>query len=273
LRYRGLLPIFLGIILVACSARPPAPPPPQAIDLPKGSGQGIDLATDVSERLDELKQNRLEFVARYYRPPESRWPALSVGEAQLLSGLGVKIVAVWEWHSRYATHFNYATGYDDAVMAYRQAKAIGQPAGSAIYFAVDFDARSLAPIDEYFRGVAAGLAAASGGNPEYTIGVYGSGAVCSAIKQAHLAQYTWLSNSSAWAESLGYDDWNIRQGGRSLPLSFNHDFDETKDEYGAFLLAGYDKTASAISGPRDHNPPQKPPEQQQAQASALIPLR
>jgi hypothetical protein len=273
LRYRRLGPIFLGIILAACSARPPAPPPPQAIVLPKGSGQGIDLATDVSEGLDEIKVNRVDFVARYYRPPESRWPALSSGEAQLLSAQGVKIVAVWEWHARYPSHFTYSTGYDDAVMAFGQAKAVGQPAGSAIYFAVDFDARSLAPIDEYFRGVAAGLAAASGGNPDYTIGVYGSGAVCSAIKQAHLAQYTWLSNSSAWAESLGYDDWNIRQGGRSLPLSFNHDFDETKDEYGAFLLAGYHKTASAGVGPRDHNPLQKPQEQQQAQASALIPLR
>ncbi|HEY2539020.1 MAG TPA: glycoside hydrolase domain-containing protein [Stellaceae bacterium] len=245
-----------------------------AVNVPNNivPGQGIDLVTDVSERLDEVKQNRLDFVARYYRPPESRWPALSVGEAQLLSGLGVKIVAVWEWHSRYATHFNYSTGYDDAVMAYGQAKAVGQPAGSAIYFAVDFDARSLAPIDEYFRGVAAGLAAASGGNADYTIGVYGSGAVCGAIKQAHLAQYTWLSNSSSWAESIGYDDWNIRQGGRSLPLSFNHDFDETKDEYGGFLLAGYGEPASAGIGPRDHNPPQKPQEQQ-AQASALIPLR
>lgn len=265
-------PVVAVLILGACAARRPTPPPSQAVNTLTNivPGQGIDLATDVSERLDEVKQSRLDFVARYYRPPESRWPALSMGEAQLLSSLGVKIVAVWEWHSRDAAHFNYLTGYDDAVMAYQQAKAVGQPAGSAIYFAVDFDARSLAPIDDYFRGVAAGLAAASGGKSDYMIGVYGSGAVCSAIKATRLARYTWLSNSSAWAESLGYDDWNIRQGGRSLPLSFNHDFDETKDEYGGFLLAGSAGTATAGAGPRDHNPPQKTKEQQ-AQVSALIP--
>jgi hypothetical protein len=42
--------------------------------------------------------------------------------------------------------------------AYRQAIAVGQPAGSAIYFAVDFNApsQSLRPINQYFRGIAAG---------------------------------------------------------------------------------------------------------------------
>jgi hypothetical protein len=274
LQYRRLAPIFLEIILAACSARRPAlpPPPPQTIDLPKGSGQGIDLATDVSEGLDELKANRVDFVARYYRPPESRWPALSPGEAQLLSAQGVEIVAVWEWHSRYPTHFTYSTGYDDATMAYRQAKTVGQPAGSAIYFAVDFDAQSLASVDEYFRGVAAGLAAASGGPADYAIGVYGSGAVCSAIKEAGLARYSWLSNSLNWAGSVGYDEWNIRQGGRSLPLSFNHDFDEARDEYGGFLLAGYGEITSAGVGPRNRTPPQ-PPQQRQLLTSALMPLR
>jgi Domain of unknown function (DUF1906) len=237
-----------------------------------GSGQGLDLATDVSEMLDELKQSRIDFVARYYRPPQSRWPALSASEAQRLSALGLKIVAVWEWHSRYPTHFNYSTGYNDTIMAYWQARAVGQPAGSAIYFAVDFDARSLVPIGEYFRGVAAGLAAANGGNADYTIGVYGSGAVCSAIKQARLARYSWLSNSIAWAASAGYDDWNIRQGGRSLPLSFNHDVDEARDEYGGFLLAGYGETATAGAGLRDYNPLQISQEQQ-VLTSALIPSR
>jgi Domain of unknown function (DUF1906) len=259
LRLIKLTPIFAGLIAAACAAATPSPPPPPpTVDVPRlvGPGQGIDLVTDVSLGLDELTANRVDFVARYYRPPESRWPALSPGEAQLLSARGLKIVAVWEWHSRDPSHFTYATGYDDALMAYRQAKTVGQPAGSAIYFAVDFDARSLASISEYFRGVAAGLAAASGGNPDYTIGVYGSGAVCDAIKQGHLAQYSWLSNSLAWAQSVGYDDWNIRQGGRSLPLSFNHDLDEAKDEYGGFVLSIYGETASSAIGPRAQTPPQ-----------------
>src|SRR5579875_2949202 len=94
-----------------------------------------------------------------------------------------------------------ASGYNDAITAYGEAKAVGQPAGSAIYFAVDFNAQRLAPIERYFRGVAAGLAAAGGGRAEYKIGVYGSGVVCAAIKQAGLAQYSWLSNATAWSGS------------------------------------------------------------------------
>ena len=44
----------------------------------------------------------------------------------------------------------------DAISAYTQAKAVGQPAGSAIYFAVDYNAPSSdisGAIDQYFRCV------------------------------------------------------------------------------------------------------------------------
>ena len=112
-----------------------------------------------------------------------RWPAFSASEAQQLSSLGLKIVAVWESHSRKQSHFTYSSGYSDAMEAYSQARAVGQPAGSAIYFAVDFNAQLLEPIDEYFHGIAAGMAAASGGNAGYAIGVYGSGAVCDELKR------------------------------------------------------------------------------------------
>jgi len=237
LKLAKLAPIFPALILSACSS-PPSPPPSLAMVSPSvKSGRGIDLPTNASDVLYELKQGRVDFVARYYRTPESRWPALSASEAQQLSSLGLKIVAVWESHSRKPSHFTYSSGYSDAMEAYPQARAVGQPAGSAIYFAVDFNAQLLEPIDEYFRGIAAGMIAASRGNASYAIGVYGSGAVCDELKRAGLAQYCWLSNSIAWTNSLGYQDWNIRQGGRLPELSFNHDGDEARDEYGAFQVA------------------------------------
>jgi hypothetical protein len=252
LKLTKLATIFPGLILTACYS-PPNPPSSPAIELPRsvGSGRGVDLPTDASDVLNELEESRVDFVGRYYRVPESRWPALSASEARRLSLLGLKIVAVWEWHSRDPAHFSFSSGYSDAMTAYRQARTVGQPAGSAIYFAVDFNAQLLDPIDEYFRGIAAGLAAADGGNPDYTIGVYGSGAVCDAVKRAGLAQYSWLSNSIAWADSTSYEDWNIKQGGRLPELSFNHDSDEARDEYGAFRLANYGVTTSYDgAGPR-----------------------
>jgi hypothetical protein len=232
------------------------------------------MATDSAGVLNELAQNRVDFVARYYREPQSRWPPLSLGEAQLLSSLGLKIVAVWESHSRTPAHFSYSSGFGDATMAYRQAKAIDQPPGSAIYFAVDFNpqGRTFAAVDEYFRGIQAGLSGASGGIPAYAAGVYGSGAVCDAVKAAGLARYCWLSNSIAWTGSIGYQDWDIRQGGRLPELSFNHDGDEARDEYGAFQVAG--PTLAATS----HRPPsrgftQPAPQAGQSLTTAALPLR
>jgi hypothetical protein len=226
-------------MLTACHGEPAgllqASEPPATA----GPARGIDLAIDASDILNELKGSRVDFVVRYYRHPESRWPTLSRAEAQRLSALGMNIVALWEWHSGDPAYFSYASGHADAIAAYRQAMGIGQPAGSAIYFAVDFNPRAqeIEPVRQYFRGVAAGLSAAGTGMARYKVGVYGSGAVCDAVKRDGLAQYSWLSNSTAWSGSLAYDGWNIRQGGRLAGLSFEHDSDRARAEYGGFRLA------------------------------------
>jgi Rv2525c-like, glycoside hydrolase-like domain len=252
LKLAKLAPLFPGLMLMACQG---LPSPPPAIELPAriGSGQGIDVPTDASDVLMDLEGSGVEFVARYYREPGSRWPALSASEAQRLSSLGLKIVAVWEARSRDLAHFTYSTGYGDAVTAYGEAKAAGQPMDSAIYFAVDFNPRSelLASVAEYFRGVNAGLAAASGGRANYAVGVYGSGAVCDAMKREGLAQYSWLSNSIAWEGSIGYDGWNIRQGGQSPMLSFSQDSDEARGAYGGFEVADIGAAAPYDSATRN----------------------
>ena len=196
---------------------------------------GIDLAMDTSNVVDELRGSRIDFVARYYRDPTSSLPALSIPEAQKLASLGLKIVAVWEQNSPDPENLSYSSGHSDAISAYKQAKGIGQPAGSAIYFAVDYNAHDLEPAKQYFRGIAAGLAAASGGRAEYQVGVYGSGAVCNEIKRAGLARYSWLTKATSWDGTVDYNDWNIKQG-EALPFSFDNDSDQAKDDYGGFRL-------------------------------------
>jgi hypothetical protein len=227
------------LLLTGCYNADP-PPVAQQPRFP-ARAQGIDLATDAGHVAQYIKGNGLDFVARYYRKPDSRWPALSANEAKVLSALGLNVVAVWESHSQHRDYFTYSRGYWDALAAGQQAKAVGQPAGSAIYFAVDFDARGadIVPIDQYFRGITAGLAAATGGKSDYKVGVYGSGAVCDSLKGRGLAQYAWLSNSTAWAGSRNFADWNIRQGRPFATLGFiNHDSNEARDDYGGFRLAG-----------------------------------
>jgi hypothetical protein len=234
------------------------------VQQPKGNMalQGIDVPHDASDALNEIRDSKLDFVARYYRSPQSRWPALSVSEAQRLSALGVKIVAVWEWRSHDPAYFSYDSGYADAISARNQAQTVGQPPGTAIYFAVDYNARSgdiAGPVQQYFQGVAAGLAAAGGGRPEYRVGVYGSGAVCDAMKRAGLAQYAWLTGSTSWAGTLNYDDWNIRQGGHFSVLSFDHDSNEAKADYGGFQVAtGNAPVAPAPAAAPDLAPPAAP---------------
>lgn len=255
--------VLLPLVLAACAGQPAPPGPVQEIgnfaDLARfdrGShGQrvppvqrasyfdrsaysgplGIDLAMDTSNVVEELRGGRIDFVARYYRDSTSSLPALSSQEARKLASLGLKIVAVWEQNSPDPENLSYSSGYGDALAAYKQAKAIGQPPGSAIYFAIDYNAHELEPAKAYFRGIAAGLAAASGGRPEYKIGVYGSGAVCTEIKRAGLARYSWLTKATSWDGSLDYSDWNIKQGA-ALPFSFDNDSDQARGDYGAFRL-------------------------------------
>jgi len=235
MKHLGLLAV---VALAACSS---APPPPVAAKPPAVQlSEGIDLPTDARDISNELKGSHLDFVARYYRDPASHWPTLSAEEARTVSAAGMKLVALWESHSHKPAYFSYAAGYADALAAYRQARAIGQPAGSAIYFAVDYNAPPwdvMGPIDQYFRGIAAGSAAAGGQAPAYRVGVYGSGAVCDYLKQARLVRYAWLSNSSAWAGYDKFADWNIRQHDAFPFLSFSQDANEARGEYGAFQIA------------------------------------
>jgi glycoside hydrolase-like protein len=225
------------LVLAACTSEPP--PPIVEASPPAGFARGIDLPTDARDVSLELKGSHLDFVARYYRDPASRWPALSAAEARTVSSSAMKLVALWESHSHRPDYFSYASGYSDAIAAYRQAKAVGQPPGSAIYFAVDYNAQEpdvSGPVDQYFRGIAAGLAA-TGQAPEYRVGVYGSGTVCDHLKRARLAEYAWLSNSTAWTGYDSFTDWDIRQGPRMPSLSFSQDSNEARGEYGSFRVA------------------------------------
>jgi hypothetical protein len=233
----GLLGLVL--FLAACEGAP-TPPPVAEAPRPAGLARGIDMPRDARDVALELTGSHLDFVARYYRDPASRWPALSPEEARSVSLAGISLVTVWESHSHRPDYFNYAAGYNDALMAYRQAWMVGQPAGSAIYFAVDFNAQPadiMGEVDRYFRGIAAGFAAARGPGPGYRIGVYGSGAVCDYLKRMRLAQYAWLSNSTAWSGYDSFADWDIRQSGRSQMLSFDQDQNEARGEYGGFRVA------------------------------------
>jgi hypothetical protein len=200
--------------------------------------KGFDSDRDCGKLISKIVAAKVDFVVRYYSHSSSK--NLSFSEAKILSTAGVNIVTVWESAGDHAGFFTRAQGVDDATSAHSMAIAIGQPAGTPIYFAVDFDATQgelNAGIIPYFQGVAAGMGTISGGGPPpYTAGVYGSGLVCSSLFSRGLVTHTWLSMSTGFAGSKTYNDWNIRQHLEADPFSFgfNIDPDEAKDGYGGF---------------------------------------
>jgi len=169
-----------------------------------------------------LASSGINFVFRYYSATTTiATKRLTVSEAQALTAAGIEIGAVYEDGPTSANYFTNGRGVRDGERAFQYAQQIGQPAGSAIYFAVDYDAPAsdLSAIISYFQGVQSGLNVVSGGSSPYAIGVYGSGLVCQAIKQDNsLAKYSWLAESRGWRGTVGYTEWNAIQKLATLAL-------------------------------------------------------
>ena len=201
--------------------------------------KGFDANRDCGRLIDKIRAGNVDFVARYYSHSTAK--NLSFSEARLLSAAGIKLVAVWEAQGDKAASFSHASGVDDATSAYNLATALGQPSGTPIYFAVDFDAEQqivAGAIHDYFQGVADGFASISRGNPAYGVGVYGSGLVCSWLKGRNLVTHTWLSQSMGWTGSRAFHDWNILQHLEADPfdLGFTVDPDDARPDYGGFTV-------------------------------------
>src|ERR1017187_6241238 len=177
---------------------------------------GISTNRDVADAAACLKQSGIEFVFRYYstttQQPEKR---LTKTEANAILAAGLIVGVIYEDKPDVVSYFSNARGHQDAINAFGAAVGLNQPAGSAIYFAVDYDVPTAdisGPIFDYFNGIIQGLQDGSGGISTYAIGVYGSGAVCDFIKgQSGLARYSWMSESTSWSGSNTYAAWDVNQ--------------------------------------------------------------
>ncbi|MBV9783538.1 MAG: Hint domain-containing protein [Acidisphaera sp.] len=214
------------------------------------SGQsGIDAhggsngAGDVSNAAGTLKQDGYQFAAVYIDQNDTNetpgsagyassadgppGASLTLAEAQTISAAGLNIVSIFETNGLAGSPYegggntnanivSYLTtqGMADGAEALASAEAIGQPAGSAIYFAIDTDFGNFSgaqdAVEDYLKGVSAGLGST------YAIGVYGSGQVLQWATTADPSNsyvpdvtYTWLSGSTGWT---GYNDTGTLTG-------------------------------------------------------------
>jgi len=198
---------------------------------------GVDASVSCTPIATRLQSTGRRFVCRYYA--NSGRKCLTAEEAKVLSKAGLRIVVVWEdGRPTKAAYFSYAKGVDDGTSAYHDAMSLGQPPGTAIYFAVDYDSSQdeiAGVISDYFRGIADGFSTISQGSPGYVIGVYGSGLTCSSVLGQNLARYSWLALSTGWRGSE-FSRWNIRQKpGRAL-LGVDLDYDDATGDYGGFII-------------------------------------
>ena len=165
--------------------------------------RGLDTGAKCTSIAQAIHNAGYSFVGRYLCRDANSWKLLKADEVAALHNAGVQVFSFYQDSNNSDSAFSYDIGYEDAGFAIRRANEAGQPAGTIIYFAVDYDASASSVTNNilpYFRGVRDRLSGSG-----YGIGVYGSGAVCQAVKQDNgLATHSCLSKSYGWR---GYNDY------------------------------------------------------------------
>lgn len=192
------------------------------------------------------------FVIRYHsRTTQQPQKRISPKEAAELARAGLDIATVYQDNARDLSDFGFERGHLDGLSAQTYAGQIGQPSGSAIYFAVDTDfsaAEIRQSVLPYFQGVKAGMDEGAGGVTALAIGVYGSGLTCQLVRDTHAqARYAWLAESTGWRGSATYVDWDIRQHVNRrenlCDLGTAWERCEARDDFGQFRPIGFDVAA------------------------------
>ncbi len=131
--------------------------------------------------------------------------------ARAICGKGWYIVSVWEnGQPTLGAYFSRLQGDSDGAGAAAEAERVGQPKGTPIYLAVDYDVTTadLDSVSGYFCAARVRLLAAG-----YTVGCYGSGKVLQHLTGQGVIEYSWLTQSKSFR---GYQDFlakaNIVQG-------------------------------------------------------------
>ncbi|TJY40865.1 DUF1906 domain-containing protein [Cohnella pontilimi] len=165
---------------------------------------GIDCAMPLTAKSAQaLAAHGYRFAARYLVPAGYDWKRLTRAEAEAITAAGMQIVSVFETAARRSAGGALA-GHADGALACREAHTVGQPAGSAIYFAVDYDAGP-----EQYDEIEAYLRAAAAEVPDYRIGVYGSYAVVEQMAKRKVCSHFWQTH--AWSRGRKSPFANIHQ--------------------------------------------------------------
>ena len=183
---------------------------------------GCDGATEITAaRAQALVAAGYRIVGRYLdehlAPGDDGYlgKALKAGEPQIIIGAGLRLLPIFQYNGRELASFTYDKGFAQAQIAHQKCVEHRIPAGTCVYFAVDYDAMDVdidGGIKQYFQGVAAGLAALG---TRYTFGVYGPRNVCTRISKEAGAKWSLVSGlSNSFSGNLGFplpENWSFNQ--------------------------------------------------------------
>ncbi len=121
----------------------------------------------------------------------------------MLKATGLQILSVFQ-RTADRVKGGAAFGTADGAAALAQARTIGQPSGTAIYYAVDYDApaRDYDTVEAYLRAAAEQM-------PGYKLGVYGKHAVVEEMAKRIPGIYCW--QTYAWSRSRVSDQAAVYQ--------------------------------------------------------------
>jgi hypothetical protein len=197
----------------------------QAVAQPPSTTSGIEADGDQTHSITCIAglqdQGRaISFVQRYLRD-------LRAPEVAALHRAGLRIVSCYEVNDRDppVAYFTKDRGRFDGRVAFTQAQAVGQPAGTPVYFAVDTDPTRA--VLDYFVGVQEGQAQfladmRKQGKPEvaYAVGVYGASCLLEWCRAQNLATFFWQAHATAWCANANRTVWagaNIHTSGLDVP--------------------------------------------------------
>ena len=190
----------------------------------------IDTPHNAAKVASKLAAQNVKVVVRFFarKPQPGLREKVMASDGNMIDGVreptilirhGLSIVSLYQYRNNLPEKFLKGledTGSAkaeiaaDAKAALDQARLVGQPEGSAIYFGIDFNVTRVAldPVLEYFRVIGQTV-----GN-HYAIGVYGNGFVNRILRQEKLVAYNWISASRAHAETVEFynsGQWHLFQ--------------------------------------------------------------
>jgi hypothetical protein len=197
-----------------------------------GSVAIIDTPNNAAKVATKLSAENVKVVVRFFarKPQGGLREKIMASDNNIIDGVreptilirnGLSIVSLYQYRNNLPAKF--LSGLEDtgsakaevaadAKAAVEQAKLVGQPEGSAIYFGIDFNLipnrNVVDAVIEYFRVINQTVGS------RYSIGIYGNGFVNRILRDEKLVSYNWLSASRSHEETVDFYNsgrWHLFQ--------------------------------------------------------------